>query len=66
MQGPWVRELLERVAMPFSRDLPGSSQPRDQNQVFLIAGGFFTVRATRKAQDTELGSLSLLQGITPT
>jgi len=27
------------VAFPFSR---GSSQPRDQTQVFCIAGGFFT------------------------
>ena len=30
---------LEWVAMPSSRE---SSQPRDQTQVFLIAGGFFT------------------------
>ena len=32
--------VLEWVAVPFSRE---SSQPRDQTQVFLIAGGFFTV-----------------------
>ena len=31
--------ILEWVAAPFSR---GSSQPRDQTQVSLIAGGFFT------------------------
>ena len=31
--------ILEWVAYPFSR---GSSQPRDQTQVSLIAGGFFT------------------------
>ena len=31
--------ILEWVAFPFSR---GSSQPRDQTQVFHIAGGFFT------------------------
>ena len=31
--------ILECVAFPFSR---GSSQPRDQTQVFRIAGGFFT------------------------
>ena len=31
--------ILECVACPFSR---GSSQPRNQTQVFLIAGGFFT------------------------
>ena len=30
--------ILEWVAMPFSR---GSSQPRDQTQVFCIASGFF-------------------------
>ena len=31
--------ILEWVAIPFSR---GSSQPRDQTQVFRIAGIFFT------------------------
>ena len=31
--------ILEWVVSPFSR---GSSQPRDQTQVSLIAGGFFT------------------------
>ena len=36
--------ILERVAVPFSRE---SSQPRDWNQVSQIAGGFFTSRATR-------------------
>ena len=36
--------ILEGVAMPSSR---GSSQPRDQTQVFRIAGGFFTIWATR-------------------
>ena len=30
---------LEWVVFPFSS---GSSQPRDQTQVFCIAGGFFT------------------------
>ena len=35
--------ILEWVAMPSSR---GSSQPRNQTQVSLIAGGFFTVWAT--------------------
>ena len=34
--------------MPFSR---GSSQPSDQTQVSHIAGGFFTVWATWKAQE---------------
>ena len=31
--------ILEWVAFPFSRE---SSQPRDQTQVFSIAGRFFT------------------------
>ena len=39
--------ILDWVAIPFFR---GSSQPRDQTQVSCIAGGFFTVWATRKAQ----------------
>ena len=39
---------LEWVAVPFSR---GSSQPRDQTQISHIAGGFFTVQATRQAQE---------------
>ena len=33
-------------SFPFSR---GSSQPRDQTQVFCIAGGFFTSWVTREA-----------------
>jgi len=32
--------ILEWVAMPSSR---GFSQPRDQTQVSIIAGGFFTI-----------------------
>ena len=31
--------ILEWVDFPFSR---GSSQPRNQTQIFRIAGGFFT------------------------
>ena len=38
--------ILERVAMPSSR---GSSQPRDRTQLSHIAGGFFTIWATREA-----------------
>ena len=38
--------ILEWVAFPFSR---GSFQPRDRTQVSRIAGGFFTVWATREA-----------------
>ena len=37
--------MLEWVAMSFSR---GSSQPRDWTQVSSIAGGFFTIWATRE------------------
>ena len=40
--------ILERVAMPFSE---GSSQPRNQTQVSCIAGRFFTIWATKEAQD---------------
>ena len=38
--------ILEWVAFHFSR---ASSQPRDWTQVSCIAGGFFTIRATREA-----------------
>ena len=40
--------ILEWVAFPFSRR---SSQPRDWTQVSHTAGGFFTSRATREAQE---------------
>ena len=39
--------ILEWVAMPFSRE---SSQPGDRTQVSHIAGRFFIIWATRKAQ----------------
>ena len=42
--------ILEWVAIPSSR---GSSQPRDHTQVSYIAGRFFTIWATRKAQPKE-------------
>ena len=38
--------ILEWVAMSSSR---GSSQPRDKTQISHIAGGFFTIWATREA-----------------
>ena len=41
-------KILEWVAIPFSR---GSSQPRDQTQVSHITGRFFTIWATREAQE---------------
>ena len=40
--------ILEWVAFPFSR---GSSKPRDRAQVSHIAGGFFTICATKEAQE---------------
>ena len=51
--GSSVREILqariqEWVVMPSSR---GSAQPRDRTQVSGIAGGFFTIWASRKAQE---------------
>ena len=39
--------ILEWEDVSFSR---GSSQPRDQTQVFCIAGGFFTIWAIREVQ----------------
>ena len=48
---PWGfsrQEHTEWAAMPSSRE---SSQPRDGMQVTHIAGGFFTIWATRAAQD---------------
>ena len=41
--------ILEWVAMPSSR---GSSQPRDRAQVSFITGRFFTISATREAQES--------------
>ena len=56
LPGSSVHEILqartlEWVAIPVSR---GSSQPRDQTQVSYIAGRFFTVWATRRAQFSPL------------
>ena len=50
-QAPLSMELLQArtlqwVDMPSSR---GSSQPRDQTQVSRVAGGLFTIWATREA-----------------
>ena len=48
VQGILHTRILEWVAFPFSS---GSSQPRDQTHVSHIAGGFFTSRATKEAQE---------------
>ena len=46
VHGVLQARILEWVAFPFSR---GSSQLKDQTQVFCIAGRFFTCWATREA-----------------
>ena len=48
VHGDLQARILEWVAMPSSR---GSSYSRDQTQVSCIAGGFFTIWATREAQE---------------
>ena len=48
IHGDLQARILEWVAVSFSR---GSSQPRDQIQVFHIAGGFFTSFAIRETQE---------------
>ena len=50
LHGILQAKILEWVAFPFSR---GSSQPRDQTQVFHIAGGFFTNWTTGKPKKLE-------------
>ena len=60
VHGTLQARILEWSAFPFSR---GSSQLRDGTQVSHIAGRFFTSWTTREAQDTRVGSLSLLQRI---
>ena len=60
---PTKARILEWVAIPFSR---GPFKPRDQTQFSLIASGFFASWATREAQSTVVGNLSLLQLIFPT
>ena len=49
--------------MPSSK---GSSQPRDQTQVSLIAGNSLLSKPLGKPKNTGMGSLSLLQGISLT
>ena len=47
VHGIFQVRILEWVGIPFSRR---SSQLRDQTQVSQIAGGFFTIWATKEAQ----------------
>ena len=46
VHGIFQARILEWVAMPSSR---GSSQPRDQTRISLIAGRFFTIWARKEA-----------------
>ena len=48
VHGTLQARIQEWVAIPSDR---GSAQPRDQTQVSLIAGRFFTVWATREAYE---------------
>ena len=48
VHGTLQARILEWIAIPFSR---GSSWPRDQTWVSCIADGFFTIWATRGAQE---------------
>ena len=52
--GTLQARILEWVAVPFSRR---SFQPMDWTQVSCIAGGFFTIWATREARTSPLGML---------
>ena len=58
--GIFQARMLEWIAMYSCR---GSSQPRDQTQVTLIEGRFFTSEPPGKPKNTGVGSLSLCQGI---
>ena len=55
--------ILEWVAYPFSSV---SSQPRNRTRVSCTAGGFFTNSPPGKPKNTGVGSLSLLQWVSPT
>ena len=54
VHGIFQARILEWVVIPFSR---GSSWPRDGTRFSSIAGGFFTVWATREAQQVENSSV---------
>ena len=55
VRGNLQPRILEWAAFPFSR---GSSQPRDQTLISHIAGGFFTVWATRDAPSVQFSSVA--------
>ena len=60
LHGILQARILEWVAIPFSG---GSSQPRDQTQVFFTAGGFFTAWATSEALRRVYSTLNKIQMI---
>ena len=52
LHGILQARILEWIAISFSR---GSSRLRDQTQVSCIAGGFFTIWATKEAEEHKSG-----------
>ena len=56
VHGILYARTLEWVTIPFSR---GSSQPRDRTWVSCIAGRFFTIWTTRKAQGISYVTLNM-------
>ena len=56
LPGPSVRGILQARILEWVAVLSfrGSSQPRDQTQVSRVAGGFFTLWATREAHKQHL------------
>ena len=49
-QAPLPMGILQARILEWVPSSRGSSQPKDQTQVSIITGGFFTVWATREAQ----------------
>ena len=62
VHGNLQARILEWVAFPFSK---GSSQPMDQTQISLIAGGFFTSWAKRETQELEWVAYPFSSGSSP-
>ena len=57
VRGILQARILEWVVTSFSK---GSSQPRDRTQVSRVAGGFFTIWATRKGLKVAFVYLNIL------
>ena len=61
VHGIYQARILEWVAFPFSR---GSSQSKDQTHISCIAGGFFTIWATKTPGTVSRDPLTVaLQGV---